>query len=477
MAKKYLIETFGCQMNFHDSERMAGLLDQAGYEPTTEEIDADVIVINTCSVREHAEEKLYTRLGEIRVLEQETGHKPVVVVAGCVAQQEGDALLKKSNGHVIDVIMGTQRLKMLPTLVEKAARSRLAEVDINPWDDVTFPLGITRRGDPVKAYVTIIEGCNDHCAFCVVPYTRGHERMRAKADILADVREAAESGRREVQLLGQIVNHYQAPDDSLCDFAELLAAVNDVPGIERIRFASPHPRHTGRRLIEAVRDLPKVCKHLHLPVQSGSSRVLQAMRRRYTRQSYLDLIAEIRETIPEATLSTDMIVGFPGETSEDFEQTLSLTEAAQYHSMFSFKYSPRPNTLAMKRLADDVAEGEKTARIVALQALQREIQTRLHEQAVGSTVEVLIDSANRRRDSEISGRTSGNTVVSCAVSGLGSLDAGFDPANSDSRIPKPGTASDWIGRTIPVLIRRAGPHSLWGEAVVPNVRRAAGDVN
>ena len=466
MAKKYLIETFGCQMNFHDSERMAGLLDQAGYEPTTEEIEADVIVINTCSVREHAEEKLYTRLGEIRVLEQETGHKPVVAVAGCVAQQEGGALLKKANGHVIDVIMGTQRLKMLPTLVDKAARSPFAEVDINPWDDVTFPLGIARRGDPVKAYVTIIEGCNDHCAFCVVPYTRGHERMRAKADILADVREAAESGRKEVQLLGQIVNHYQAPDDPSCDFAELLAEVNEVPGVERIRFASPHPRHTGRRLIEAVRDLPKVCKHLHLPVQSGSSRVLKAMRRRYTRESYLELVAEIRETVPEATLSTDMIVGFPGETAEDFEQTLSLTEAAQYHSMFSFKYSPRPNTLALKRLPDDVSEDAKTARIVALQSLQREIQTRLHEQAVGSTVEVLIDSASRRRDSEISGRTSGNTVVNCAIPGL-------EPADSASRNADGGNASDWIGRTIRVRIRRAGPHSLWGDAVVPNVRRAA----
>ena len=456
MAKRYLIETFGCQMNFHDSERMAGLLDQAGYEATTEQIEADVIVINTCSVRERAEEKLYTRLGELRVLEQETGRKPVVAVAGCVAQQEGEALLKKSNGHVIDVIVGTQRLKMLPTLVEKAARSPFAEIEINPWDDVTFPLGITRRGDPVKAYVTIIEGCNDHCAFCVVPYTRGHERMRAKADILADVREAADSGRREVQLLGQIVNHYQAPDDPSCDFADLLAVVNDVPGVERIRFASPHPRHTGTRLLEAVRDLPKVCKHLHLPVQSGSTRVLNAMRRRYTRETYLELVAQVRDTIPEATLSTDMIVGFPGETAADFEQTLSLTEAAQYHSMFSFKYSPRPNTLAIKRLPDDVSAEEKTARIVALQSLQREIQTRLLQQAVGSTLEVLIDSASRRRDTEISGRSSGNTVVNCGT-------------------PEGRVASEWIGRTIPVRIQRAGPHSLWGDAVVSNVRaRTAG---
>ena len=263
-------------------------------------------------MREHAEEKLYTRLGELRVLEQETGREPVVAVAGCVAQQEGDALLKRSNGHVIDVIVGTQRLKMLPMLVEQAARSPFAEVDINPCDDVTFPLGITRRGDPVKAYVTIIEGCNDYCAFCVVPYTRGHERMRPKADILADVREAAESGRREVQLLGQIVNHYQAPDDPACDFAELLEAVNDVPGVERIRFASPHPRHTGARLIEAVRDLPKVCKHLHLPVQSGSTRVLKAMRRRYTREEYLDLVAQIREAIPERDAIDRHDCRFPG---------------------------------------------------------------------------------------------------------------------------------------------------------------------
>jgi tRNA-2-methylthio-N6-dimethylallyladenosine synthase len=464
VAKRYLIETFGCQMNFHDSERMAGLLDQAGYEATTDDVDADVIVINTCSVREHAEEKLYTRLGELRVLQQETGRSPIVAVAGCVAQQEGESLLRKTNGHVIDVVMGTQRLKMLPSLIEKAARSSSAEVDINPWDDVTFPLGITRRGDPVKAYVTIIEGCNDHCAFCVVPYTRGHERMRAKADILADVREAVDSGRCEIQLLGQIVNHYLAPDDPTCDFAELLAAVSDVRGVERIRFASPHPRHTGPRLIQAVRDLPKVCKHLHLPVQSGSSRVLKVMRRRYSRESYLELVAQIREAIPGIALSTDMIIGFPGETTGDFEDTLSLTEAVQYHSMFSFKYSVRPNTLAFKRLSDDVSEAEKTSRIVALQALQRGIQTRLHEQAVGTTVEVLIDSASRRRESEISGRTSGNTVVSCA------LPAGLEAPDPESGIANHGNAAEWIGRTVTVRIRRAGPHSLWGDAVVPNVR-------
>ncbi len=434
-------------MNFHDSERMAGLLEQAGYEPTAEDVDADVIVINTCSVREHAEEKLYTRLGELRVHQDETGRRPVVAVAGCVAQQEGQALLRKSNGHVIDVIMGTQQLKMLPVLVAQAAQSSTAEININPWDDVTFPLGITRRSDPVKAYVTIIEGCNDYCAFCVVPYTRGHERMRAKADILGDVRDAVASGRKEIQLLGQIVNHYQAPDDASCDFAALLAAVNDVDGVERIRFASPHPRHTGMRLIAAVRDLPKVCKHLHLPVQSGSTRVLQAMRRRHTREEYLELVARIRAEIPDVTLSTDMIVGFPGETAADFEETLTLTAAARYESMFSFKYSPRPNTLASKRMPDDVTADEKTARIVALQRLQREIQTQIHEAAVGSTVDVLIDSVSRRGSEELSGRTMGNTVVNFRA-----------PADTP-------TGDAWIGRTVQVRITRGGPHSLRGEAI------------
>jgi tRNA-2-methylthio-N6-dimethylallyladenosine synthase len=439
---KYLVETYGCQMNQHDSERMAGLLEQAGYERTADDGDADVIVINTCSVREKAEEKLYTRLGEIRVMGEETGSRPVVAVAGCVAQQEGESLLTKSNGYVIDVLVGTQSHKMLPMLVTEARASQPVSsprIDLNPYDDVSFPLGVARREDPHRAYVTIIEGCNEFCAFCVVPYTRGKERMRPAGDILADVRHAADTGAKEVQLLGQIVNHYQAPDGA-CDFPDLLARINDVPGIERIRFASPHPRHVGARMIEALRDLPKVCRHLHLPVQSGSTRVLQAMRRRHTREEYLDLLDRLRAAIPEIALSTDMIVGFPGETDADFEQTLSLTAAARYHSMFSFKYSPRPNTLAIKRMTDDVAEDEKTRRIVALQSLQRTIQGELFAASVGRTERVLVDAKSRRRDWELSGRTSGNTVVNFPG----------DPA--------------WVGRLVDVRITGANPNSLRGEA-------------
>jgi tRNA-2-methylthio-N6-dimethylallyladenosine synthase len=445
---KYFIETYGCQMNVHDSERMAGLLEQSGYDRAETDRDADLVVINTCSVRERAEEKLYTRLGEIKEMGREFGREPLVAVTGCVAQQEGEQLLKRSPG-VIDLVVGTQQVKLLPMLVQQAADARppsqfrrtggLVAIE-NPYEDPSFPLGVVRRDDPVRAYVTIIEGCNDFCAFCVVPYTRGHERMRSKAEILAEVREAAASGRREVQLLGQIVNHYQAPDDPRCDFAALLEAVHEVDGIDRIRFASPHPRHTGDRLITAIRDLPKVCKHLHLPVQSGSTRVLELMRRRHTRDAYLELVARIRAAIPKVQLSTDMIVGFPGEEPDDFEETLSLVDTVGYHSIYSFKYSERPNTLASRRMPDAVSGDEKTRRIVALQQMQREIQQRLHEQQVGQTYPVLIDAASRRRESEVSGRTSGNTVVN---------------------LPGPPA---WLGRMIDVTIRRAGPNSVWGEA-------------
>jgi tRNA-2-methylthio-N6-dimethylallyladenosine synthase len=432
-------------MNYHDSERIAGLLDESGLERTADEREADAVIVNTCSVRERAEDQLYTRLGEFRTQAAELGRRPVVVVTGCVAQQEGRRLVERDRS--IDLVVGTQALKRLPHLIDGVTgRSGpgLAPahvVDINPYEDVSFPLGLARHSDPVRAWVTIIEGCNEYCAFCVVPYTRGHERMRPWRAIVAEAAEAARTGHREVQLLGQIVNHYQAPDDPDCDLAELLARVSAVDGIDRIRFASPHPRHVTPRLVAAIRDLPKVCRHLHLPVQSGSTRVLASMRRRYTRESYLDLVAGARAAVPGLALSTDMIVGFPGETAEDFEATLDLVRAVRYHAMYSFKYSPRPNTLAAKRLPDDVPEAEKTRRIVALQRLQQEIQAELYRAMVGTEELVLIDGRSRRRASELAGRTEGHTVVNL-----------------------PGPA-EWIGRLVPVRIVAAAPNSLRGEAV------------
>jgi tRNA-2-methylthio-N6-dimethylallyladenosine synthase len=300
----------------------------------------------------------------------------------------------------------------------------------------------------VKAYVTIIEGCNEFCAFCVVPYTRGHERMRPAAEIVADARHAVATGAREVQLLGQIVNHYQAPDDASCDFASLLERLSEIEGLARIRFASPHPRHVTPRMIAAMRALPAVCRHLHLPVQSGSTRVLEAMRRRHTREHYLELVAALREAMPDIALSTDMIVGFPGESESDFEETLSLVSAVRYHSMFSFKYSERPNTLASKRLPDGVSETEKTRRIVALQSLQKEIQSGIFRAEVGRTFDVLVDSRSARREWELSGRTSGNTVVNFA-----------------------GQA-DWIGRIVAVRITGANPNSLRGDALTLDIAPA-----
>ena len=447
MARTYAVETFGCQMNAHDSERLSGLLRQAGYEPAEAGRDPDLVVVNTCSVRERAAEKLFARLDRYR--HRARHERPLVAVTGCVAQQEGARIVDRA--PVVDVVIGTQALSMLPGAVDEAERTHRPQVDTSPYDNVSFPLGVAVREDPVKAYVTVIEGCNDFCAFCVVPRTRGRERMRPAAEIVDEVAAAAGDGHREVHLLGQIVNHYQAPDAPDCDFAGLLERVHDVGGIERIRFASPHPRHVTRRMIEAVRDLPKVCKHLHLPAQSGSTRVLARMRRRHTRERYLALIDEIRAAVSDVALSTDMIVGFPGETPEDFEQTLSLTETVRYHGMFSFKYSERPGTLARARMPDDVPEAEKARRIVALQALQQGIQRELHEAAVGRTVTVLADAPSRRRAGEYAGRTSGNTVVNFPG----------DPA--------------CIGRLLDVRIERAGPNSLWGTLLPAGEPRPGAD--
>jgi tRNA-2-methylthio-N6-dimethylallyladenosine synthase len=439
VARKYLVETFGCQMNVHDGERIAGLLEADGYVPAESDADADLIVVNTCSVRERAEDKLYTRLGEIWKAGQDTGRRPQVAVAGCVAQQEGANLLR--HDPRIDVIVGTQAVKQLPELLAKSREDHASQVDVNPYEDVSFPLGMAKASDPVRTWVTIIEGCNEFCSFCVVPYTRGHERMRPVADILAEARRGAESGRLEIQLLGQIVNHYQAPDDPSCDFPELLRRVSAIEGIARIRFASPHPRHASDRLIEEMRTNPKLCRHFHLPVQSGSDRILKEMRRRYTRGEYLSLVNRLRASVPGVVVSTDMIVGFPGETDDDFADTMDLVSAVRFQFMYSFKYSPRPNTLADKRMKDDVPESIKSRRIMELQRLQGQIQIELFEAMVGQELMVLVDGTSRRNAAELSGKTDGWVTVN---------------------FPGP---EGLVGRLVPVRITSAGNNSVRGELI------------
>jgi tRNA-2-methylthio-N6-dimethylallyladenosine synthase len=439
VARKYLVETFGCQMNMHDGERISGLLEADGYVPATGETDADLIVINTCSVRERAEDKLYNRLGEIRRAGVASGHHPQIAVAGCVAQQEGEKLLQLDPS--IDVIVGTQATKQLPALLALAREDQQSRVDVNPYEDVSFPLGMAKPSDPTRAWITIIEGCNEFCSFCVVPYTRGHERMRPVGDILAEARRAAESGRLEIQLLGQIVNHYQAPDDPSCDFPELLRRVSQIDGLRRIRFASPHPRHASDRLIDEMRTNPKLCRHFHLPVQSGSNRILKDMRRRYTREEYLALVQRLRDSVPGIVVSTDVIVGFPGETESDFEATMSLVSEVRFQFMYSFKYSPRPNTLAEKRMVDDVSEAVKARRIVEVQQLQGRIQREIFESMVGQEFDVLVDGRSRRRESELAGKTDGWVTVNF-----------------------PGSA-DMIGRLVRVMVTEAAPNSVRGEFI------------
>lgn len=444
MSRTACIETFGCQMNVHDSERIAGLLEQAGYEIISDVEQADLIIVNTCSVREKAEDKLFSRLGVLASIKQ--SQPPLVAVVGCLAQQEGENIIKRAAN--VNVVAGTQAIRRLPLLVSEAEYSRSPQIDINPHDDVSFPLGLAVRRDPVKAYITITEGCNDHCTFCVVPHTRGHERMRPASEIIAEARHAVDTGHIEIHLLGQIVNHYTAPDLSHCDFARLLELLQEVSGIRRIRFASPHPRHVTERMLVAIRDLPSLCKHLHLPVQSGSTSVLKAMRRRHSVEEYRVLIEEIRQTIPEISLSTDMIVGFPTETDDDFRQTLNLITKVRYHSMFSFKYSERPNTLAKNRLEDIIPESVKSERLLELQSIQKQIQTSINRLQIGQTVEVLADSRSRRRENELSGRTSQNTVVN------------FSGNNHK------------IGQMLNIAIQQAGPNSLHGR-VAPSGRTAS----
>ncbi len=397
-GKTFYIETFGCQMNAHDSEKVVGTLLQQGYRqvPTVEE--AGLILYNTCSIRDKAEQKVFHRLADFRKL-QEQGKK--FGVLGCVAQQEGDKIFERAP-HVSMVCGSASYTKLPEMLVQIEAGNRTTGLD-DRQTDKCFETEYTARTNPHRGYITIIEGCDKFCAYCVVPFTRGKERSRTSASVLAEARQLADLGYTEIQLLGQNVNSFRDPDGKK-SFAELLVAVAEVPGIRRVRFTTSHPRDFGRDIVQAIEAAPTLCDHVHLPVQSGSTRVLDAMQRLYDRDQYLERISWIRAAKRDISITTDLIVGFPGETEREFEETLSLLDEVGYDSAFTFKDSPRPNTPAL-RLDDAIPDSEKARRLAVLNEKQKQIQTHRNQRHLGQTIEAMVEGKNPARGQWI-GRTS-----------------------------------------------------------------------
>ncbi len=405
MAKLHLI-TYGCQMNEYDSERVAGLLGAERYELTEDEAQADLILVNTCAIREKAEEKVFSKLGELRALKTRRPEL-VIGVMGCMAQLHQREIQRRA--PQVDLVFGSPAIARVADLVTRARREGrpVLETAEGPLVKITARPAATRR---LKAFVTVMEGCEKFCTFCVVPRTRGRERSHPPEAIVAEVRSLVGEGCREVTLLGQTVNAYGRDLTPATDLAELMARVSEVDGLERVRFTTSNPYNLTPKLIRALRDLPKVCEWFHLPLQSGSNRVLERMNRGYTRERYLDLVDEIREAVPAMAFSTDLIVGFPGETGADFEETLEVVERVGYDNVFVFRYSRRPGTPAAT-MPDQVPDDVKASRNMRALAVVTRVTTERSRRLVGRTAEVLVDGTSRRRAGELSGRTRCNRVV------------------------------------------------------------------
>src|SRR4051812_13230551 len=400
----FFLETFGCQMNDHDSEKVAGVLLSRGYRQVESPDGASLVLYNTCSIREKAAQKVFSRLGEYRTKQAEG---QIIGVLGCVAQQEGEDIFQRAPW--VNLVCGSASYRKLPELLEQLEAGNQRVTGLETDTDETFETPMTRRDNPWRAYLTIIEGCDKACAYCVVPYTRGPERSRASDSVLREVRELAELGYSEVQFLGQTVNSYADPSLQRMRFSELLLTAAEVPGIRRVRFTTSHPRDFTRDIVTAIESQPRICNHVHLPVQLGSTRVLGAMKRTYSRDEYLEKIAMIRGARRAISITTDIIVGFPGESEREFAETLSLLDEVRYDGMFSFKYSARPNTPSLS-MKDAIPEEEKSRRLRVLQEKQREIQNEGNGAFVGSTFEVFV-SGKSRRENQWSGYTSCHRIV------------------------------------------------------------------
>jgi len=438
-SKTFYLETFGCQMNAHDSEKVVGTLLQQGYRqvPTVEE--AGLVLYNTCSIRDKAEQKVFNRLADYKKL---TAQGKQFGVLGCVAQQEGERIFERA--PYVSLVCGSASYRNLPSMLVQleTGSSRVTGLD-DRMTDACFETEYTARTNPHRGYITIIEGCDKFCAYCVVPYTRGKERSRTSSSVLDEARQLLDLGYTEIQLLGQNVNSYRDPSGNKT-FAELLAAVASVDGIRRVRFTTSHPRDFGRDIVEVIDSVPALCDHVHLPVQSGSTRVLEAMQRLYTRDSYLEKISWVRAARRDISVTSDLIVGFPGETEREFEETLSLMDLVGYDSVFTFKYSPRPNTPAL-RLEDAIPDAEKARRLAVLNDRQKAIGAERNRRHVGQVLEVMVEGKNPSRGQWI-GRTSQIKVLNFTVP------AGVELAT---------------GSYVPVLVTGSFPNSLVGEMAAP----------
>jgi tRNA-2-methylthio-N6-dimethylallyladenosine synthase len=435
--KTFYLETFGCQMNAHDSEKVIGTLEHEGYRQVESEGDAGLILYNTCSIRDKAEQKVFHRLDEYKRQHRE-GKR--FAVLGCVAQQEGERIFERA--PYVSLVSGSASYRKLPEMLSRleAGETRITGLDDRQTDE-TFETEFTTRKNPYRGYITIIEGCDKFCAYCVVPFTRGKERSRGSNSVLEEARQIAGQGYSEIQLLGQNVNSYRDPEAKR-SFAELLAAVGQVAGIRRVRFTTSHPRDFTRDIVEAIDAVPTLCDHVHLPVQSGSTRILKAMNREYTREEYLERIGWIKAARRPISLSTDIIVGFPGETAEDLAQTMDLLNEVEYDCVFGFKYSGRPNTPALTMI-DSIPETEKATRLQVVLDRQREIQRVNYAKHLGQIVEVMVEGVNPARG-QIIGRSSQNKPVNFTC--------------TQPIAPAPGNY-------VQVKITATHPNSLVGEAV------------